>query len=250
MNTGIQDAFNLVWKLWFALRDERKYDKLLDTYENERLEVGRRVGLTSLENMRRHSNLIDRAVGLSDTQSAEQNHAEVEAFFDPEHPDYSKKRAAIEAASYELDTEFKAPGYEVGWFYPSVDTQSEGGIDHGGQQNPDGSLVYRYYHSSTIPGHHLPHVWVTKDGQTCALRDLLSGRHLTVFVAQDVAMEDERVQVVVVGEDGWQDPSGEWKRMRGVGASGAVVVRPDGIVAWRGECDDAAAQMDRILSAV
>ncbi len=36
---------------------------------------------------------------------------------------------------------------------------------------------------------------------------------------------------------GWPfgDPYGEWQRIRGVSDSGAVLVRPDGHVAWRAE---------------
>lgn len=42
MNTGIQDAYNLAWKL--ALVIERKAaERLVDTYEEERKPVARRV---------------------------------------------------------------------------------------------------------------------------------------------------------------------------------------------------------------
>ncbi|KAK3053842.1 hypothetical protein LTR09_005122 [Extremus antarcticus] len=249
MNTGIQDAQNLIWKLCLALEDPNKYDRLLDTYQTERLEVGKRVGLTSLENMRRHSNLIDTAIGISEKQTAQQNCAEVDAFFDPAHPDYAGKRAAMEMAARELDSEFKAPGYEVGWFYPSVDSGSERGKTHGGQQHPDGTLVYEFYRPSTIPGHHLPHVWVERDGKQCALRDLLTLKNLTLIVEHVIRVMDSRVSVVVVGADGWTDISGTWEQVRGVGASGGVLVRPDGIVAWRGLSSDVEAQVDRILCA-
>jgi hypothetical protein len=42
MNTGIQDAFNLAWKLALVVRGETT-ERLLDTYEEERLPVARRV---------------------------------------------------------------------------------------------------------------------------------------------------------------------------------------------------------------
>ncbi|WP_413289152.1 FAD-dependent monooxygenase [Bdellovibrio sp. HCB337] len=40
MNTGIQDAFNLAWKLWFVTSGWA-HDKLLDTYHEERFPVAR-----------------------------------------------------------------------------------------------------------------------------------------------------------------------------------------------------------------
>lgn len=47
LNTGVQDAYNLGWKLAAALRDPRA-ERLLDTYTEERLPVAVRVlGLTS-----------------------------------------------------------------------------------------------------------------------------------------------------------------------------------------------------------
>ena len=42
MNTGIQDAFNLAWKLAFVVKGEAS-EALLDTYNLERHEVGKRV---------------------------------------------------------------------------------------------------------------------------------------------------------------------------------------------------------------
>ncbi len=40
MNTGIQDAFNLVWKVAAVLKDEAD-EKILDTYDEERKPIGR-----------------------------------------------------------------------------------------------------------------------------------------------------------------------------------------------------------------
>lgn len=245
MNTGVQDIQNLVWKLDLALKDQTRYDALLDTYERERRDVGERVGLTSLANMRSHSNGIDKALGVTADQSRQENVEAAAAFFDPAHPDHSQKKAAIAEASKQLDTEFKAPGFEVGWFYPSADLDGEGGERHGGQLDLDGKLVHHTYYESTIPGHHLPHVWVEdrRSGRRCALRDLLHLEKLTLFAGSRAsgASKDGRAQVVSVGgPNGWQDKSGKWEILRGVDESGGVLVRPDGIVAWRGpleECD-------------
>lgn len=156
MNSGIQDAQNLIWKLALALKDPSKYDSLLKPYQTERLSVGKRIGQTSLENMRSHAGQIDAAMGISTSQTKDQNLAAGAAFFNKSHPDYERKQRLIKHASKQLDTEFKAPGYEVGWFYPSADIDSEGGDTHGGQQLPDGTLMHDTYHMSTIPGHHLP----------------------------------------------------------------------------------------------
>ncbi|GAB7331078.1 hypothetical protein MBLNU13_g02567t2 [Cladosporium sp. NU13] len=237
MNSGIQDAYNLVWKLVLAIKDPLKYDTLLDTYHTERAEVGKRVGQTSLNNMRSHSGQIDAAMGVSAAQPKAENLAAAAAFFDQKHPDYAPKQTRIKKASQELDTEFKAPGYEVGWFYPSADLDHEGGDTHGGQQLADGTLVHHTYYISTIPGHHLPHAWLQRDDKVVAIRDLLDPEVLTLFVgtSHDTEIKDYRMRVVVVGNDGWRDTSGQWIKYRGVDDRGGVLVRPDGIVAWRGD---------------
>jgi hypothetical protein len=237
MNSGIQDAYNLVWKLVLAVKDPHKYDALLDTYHTERAEVGKRVGQTSLNNMRSHSGQIDAAMGVCATQSKAQNLAAAAAFFDEKHPDYALKQTRIKKASQELDTEFKAPGYEVGWFYPSADLNHEGGDTHGGQQLADGTLVHHTYYISTIPGHHLPHTWLQRDGEVVAIRDLLDPEVLTLFVGthHKTEIKNDRIRVVLVGNGGWRDISGQWIKFRGVDDCGGVLVRPDGIVAWRGD---------------
>ncbi|MFG1813520.1 FAD-dependent oxidoreductase [Kribbella sp. NPDC049174] len=43
MNTGIQDAINLGWKLAYAAGDGQRYSDLLDSYDRERRPVARRV---------------------------------------------------------------------------------------------------------------------------------------------------------------------------------------------------------------
>ena len=209
----------------------------LNTYHTERAEVGKRVGQTSLKNMRSHSGQIDSAMGVYVTQPKAQNLAAAAAFFDENHPEYALKQARIKKASQELDTEFKAPGYEVGWFYPSADIDLEGGDTHGGQQLADGTLVHHTYYMSTIPGHHLPHTWLQRDDEVVAIRDLLDPEVLTLFVGinHNTEFKDERIRVVLVGDGGWCDTSGQWIKYRGVDDCGGVLVRPDGIVAWRAD---------------
>ncbi|KAK7441069.1 hypothetical protein Landi51_10272 [Colletotrichum acutatum] len=107
---------------------------------------------------------------------------------------------------------------------------------------------------STIPGHHLPHAWVTRDDRAVALRDLLDLDLLTLFAenTSEERMDDVSVKVVIVGQDGWRDKTGQWERYRGVDRSGDVLVRPDGIVAWQGSLAQARDEgwtrlVDRIL---
>lgn len=256
-NTGIQDIHNLIWKLELALKDPQKYDKLLDSYDTERRPIGQSVAASSLHNLRSHSLDMDTALGMSADQTTEENNAAIAPFFDKAHPEHAAKREAVRKAQKTLDTEFKAPGTEVGWFYPSADFWGEGEKSrHGGQLKADGTFDTEFYHASTVPGHHLPHAWLEREGEIFAVRDLvpLSG-FLLLVGKKDVGWEtlrNELMRVEVIGEGGWLNMDGSWRRQNGVSEQGAVLVRPDGIVAWRGEWDDGLVQkwpevLERVL---
>jgi hypothetical protein len=254
MNSGIQDAQNLVWKIQFALQNEAKYDGLLDTYEAERLEVGRRVGQTSLHNMRSHSMIMDQAVGFSDAKSVEENERALEALLNSEHPRHAAVKEAVARAQKVLDCEFKAPGLEIGWYYPSVDVRNEGGDDHGGQRLADGSLNTEFYFPSTIPGHHIPHCRLQKGNDSLAIRDILALDRLVLYVEGPVpqALSDDRVKHVQIGKDELEDVFEDWHNHSGVSKGDGVLVRPDGIVAWRGKLQQFSSEswgrlIDRIL---
>ncbi|OMP85305.1 Phenol 2-monooxygenase [Diplodia seriata] len=262
MNTGVQDVQNLVWKLELALKDPVRHDGLLSSYDAERRPIGRSVAASSLHNLRSHSLDMDRALGMGGDKTADENAAAIAPFFDESHPDHAGKREAVRRAQKVLDTEFKAPGTEVGWFYPEADFWGEAEREgHAGQVKKmgDGGAAFdtEFYHVSTLPGHHLPHAWVEEGegGRRVALRDLVPLSRLLLVVGRKAgweAFEDESVKVEVVGAEGWRDVDGGWRRQREVSEEGAVLVRPDGIVAWRGERDEGLLQrwpeiLDRVL---
>ncbi|KAK6375449.1 hypothetical protein LTR64_003572 [Lithohypha guttulata] len=219
MNTGIQDANNLIWKLELALRDERKYDALLDTYNTERQPVGKRVGLSSLHNMRSHAAIMDVALGLSPGKSIEENQAKIAPAFDETHPDYAAKRDAIGRAQKVLGCEFKAPGAVVGWFYPSAGVNNGGGEFHTGQLRADGTLNPEFYVPSTIPGHFVPHAWSHKGNKRKPVFDLV-GMSQLLLLARGSGWEelgDDRVRYEHVGDGGWDDVDEMWARQCGTG---------------------------------
>jgi 2-polyprenyl-6-methoxyphenol hydroxylase-like FAD-dependent oxidoreductase len=290
LNTGIQDAHNLVWKLNLTINGIQltetdtkappldNFNSLLDTYDTERRPIGQRVRDTSLHNLRSHALVMDTALGLSPANSKEENIKAVDSFFDASDiVEGEARRKAVDRAQKILDGEFHALGAEIGWFYPDVDVDGEGNAtNHDGQLNEKGELDTLQYHPSTIPGHHLPHVWLERgetEAEGTAQRIVVSTRDLVRYdgfvlftsrpdlwraVAAAVASGDGKggvglVRVVGIVSDCedtqaagstqlqadaagvavWKDIGGKWPALRGVHASGAVLVRPDGIVAWR-----------------
>ena len=68
MNTGIQDAHNLIWKIAMALRSKKSYfseftERLLASYEDERRPVARLNATISIQNFKK-TLLIPSAIGL------------------------------------------------------------------------------------------------------------------------------------------------------------------------------------------
>ncbi|ETN45448.1 uncharacterized protein HMPREF1541_09279 [Cyphellophora europaea CBS 101466] len=244
LNTGIADAENLVWKLVWSLKHEtgqrkRPLDGLLDTYEEESKPIGERVAQGSLHNMRSHADVLDRAIGIHPAASVDENVKAMETYLDQTDPAGDGQRRAVTQALHTLDLEFHEHGTEVGWFYPSVDTEGQGArTNHDGQVSAEGEYDVRVYHASTIPGHHCPHAWLEDgEGRRRSTRDLIrSDKFVLVATSRAwLAVQHELIEVVVVGGDGdsWSDCTGAWEKVRGVGESGAVLVRPDGIVAYR-----------------
>jgi hypothetical protein len=91
------------------------------------------------------------------------------------------------------------------------------------------------------PGARAPHVWVTRAGRLISTLDLFDGR-LTVLTARgghrwrraaaELAATGLPLATVTVGRD-VRDVDGALADRYGIGAAGAVLVRPDGHIAWQ-----------------
>ncbi|KAL2848754.1 hypothetical protein BJX68DRAFT_267606 [Aspergillus pseudodeflectus] len=164
--------------------------------------------------------------------------ASFDVYFDENHPLHGQVRDAVRAAQRALDQEFHAPGAEAGWFYPSVDMDNEGeATRHDGQIGDNGEFDVCTYHPSTIPRHYMPHFWVVRDGVRRSTRDLVR-RDKCVLLTKakewaGLLEESKLLDVQILGGEDWVDEGGKWGELTGVGDHGAVLVRPDGIIAWR-----------------
>ncbi len=99
-----------------------------------------------------------------------------------------------------------------------------------------------YLQATTRPGAKLPHAWlVDRRGRRVSTLDvtgqgrftLLTGFAGQAWVAAARKLDLPYLDAVVVGAPGAEDPYRSWDRLREVHDAGAVLVRPDGFVAWR-----------------
>lgn len=229
LNTGAQDAQNLAWKLAATLHDPA-LEPLLDSYETERRPIATTVAANSLRNFQSHGAVIDTAIGL------EQGWSALADLWSGSESGL-ERQASLDAAVEYMDLEFHAHGVENGFAYT-------GGAlcpDPDALTLPSDPLVY----SPTVrPGHHVPHVWLEGPSGRISTLDLPVGDRFALIVgahapAWRAALDgvDQAlstwIDVVAIGP-GCEvtDPTGNWATLRGVGADGAILVRPDGIVAW------------------
>lgn len=241
MNTGIADAHNLVWKI-AAVRDGRAGAALLDSYGPERRGVAQANTDQSFRNFAEMMK-IAAALGLPSDEDMATVRARIRAI-----PDDPERRAAVQREIDDQAEHFEMTGLDLGQCY------EEGALV------PDGTPLrlpanpVRDYLPTTRPGARMPHAWVERAGERLSTLDLVDAREPVLLVgAGGDGWRDTPCAVVAIGP-GCEvtDPDGSWTALREVAEDGALLVRPDGHVAWRsqGLPGDAAGEVARVLARI
>jgi 2-polyprenyl-6-methoxyphenol hydroxylase-like FAD-dependent oxidoreductase len=211
-NTGVQDAHNLAWKIALVLKGLAGPD-LLATYNNERQPIG------ELAMQQAYTRYVLRVV--------------------PE-----RGKDGMQPLVDDLSM-------EIGYRYHSPAIVSEAGTGRALYEDPR--------RSQGMPGTRAPHVMLQRAGAPistldlfgknfCALAASKGGAYCETFraAAADLGLPLD-VYRVAEGET-VSDPDTRFTDAYGVSDSGAVMVRPDGFVAWR--ASDARHASKPILSEV
>jgi 2,4-dichlorophenol 6-monooxygenase len=237
LTSAIHDVHNLCWKLAAVLAGHAG-EELLDSYESERRPVVACNAQRSLENAVNHLAIIATA-GIGPEQSVEENWSSLRRLWSEEPAD-ADHRAAVLRGIRQQSMEFNEHNVEYGFAHDSA-------IVPDGTPEPDNPDDIRVYIPSTRPGSPLPHAWVEDaDGNRRATKDLVLAGHFLLIAGEEgeawceAALEladdlDLPLDAVRIGHlDGdLFDPRCTWLRQRGFGPAGAVLVRPDRVVAWR-----------------
>ncbi|MGP3936822.1 FAD-dependent monooxygenase [Nonomuraea sp. KM88] len=257
LNSAIQDAHNLAWKLAAVLHGHA-HERLLDTYEPERKPVTARNVQRSVENALNHI-VATQAAGITPGADPETNWRQLRRLWSglPEDAEHAR---AVHRAIASQSMEFNEHNIEYGYTYPSATSAAV--VDDGTPEpaNPD---PIRLYQSCARPGHPLPHAWLEDDhGRRLSTHDLVRpGRFLLIAGEDGQDWCDAATKlagawpldVVHVGHlDGdLLDPRSTWTRHRGHGPAGAVLIRPDRCIAWRAQQPaDAPAQLSQALQSI
>jgi putative polyketide hydroxylase len=195
-NTGVQDAHNIAWKLALVLKGAAG-PELLSTYDLERRPAA--------------AFTVEQAYARYVTRSAPYLRSD-----------------DLQAIQNDLNI-------ELGYCYhsPAVIPESpDDGVPH---ENPR--------ESKGKPGTRAPHVFLERNGERASTLDLF-GRNFALLAGPEgdawresarAAAKQLGIQLDIreIGKDGLADPAGVFSGAYGITRSGAVLVRPDGFVAWR-----------------
>jgi putative polyketide hydroxylase len=200
LNTGVQDVHNLAWKIAAVLRGNAD-EKLLDSYHAERQPLGQIITQNSLAN----------ALSMGRT-------ARISGVLP--RREFLNEQGLIFGASY----------------------QSMAVVPDGTPPSAVEDPVTEYLPSAR-PGNRAPHVWLRRNNEQISTIDLF-GPHFVLLAGADGDAWRRAAQAIgpsgppliahTVGSDAdLGDPDGHWHDAYGIDTDGAVLVRPDGHVAWR-----------------
>lgn len=256
-NTSIQDAFNLAWKL--ALVSKGKAGAgLLDSYHQERQPVGKHMVARTMQNLGYMAS-IGGALGLEPGQTAEESWAALRDLFS-DAPGAAERRTALQEVVDLQHYRSTAHGTDIGQRY-----RSSVAIIDDGTPFPDFVRDSElYYTPTTHPGAHIPHAWVEKERTRVSTVDLAGRGDFALIVGVGggpwIAAAENLVSSLGVTiptysvgvRCEYDDVFGTWATLREIADDGALLVRPDGYIAWRSlTCpDDAASALASAVSGI
>lgn len=240
LNSGVQDAHNLAWKI-ALVESGRAGAALLDSYEAERRPVAQANADQSLQNALRMLEVFE-ALGHGSDPAESRRQMDLALAS-------AEGRARIAAAVANQAEHFDMLGLQLGFSY------AEGAIVADGTAAVRAENPARGFVPGCRPGARLAHGWVERRGATLSTLDLVPPDRFVLFVGPDggdwlaqARAAELPLAIVRWGED-VVDPDGWWTAVAAMQPGGAILVRPDQHVAARAQAATAAS-VERWLAAV
>lgn len=230
-NTCMQDAFNLGWKLAYAVKGWAA-PSLLDSYTTERAPVGKQI-VARANQSRFDYKYLKEVFGFD--QGVTTQKQMLERIFSEDEQGAEIRKKLFEALEIK-NFEFNAQGVELNQRYSSnaVIAESEPEVFEKDEQ--------LYLQATTRPGAKVPHTWlINAKGQKQSTLDITGKGRFTLLTglsgkgwkqAAEV-LNLPYLDVIQIGSRDYRDVYGTWNAKSEIHESGAVLVRPDGYVAWR-----------------
>jgi putative polyketide hydroxylase len=165
---------------------------------------------------------------------------------------YELERRPIAARTVELSYHLNSNSREVGSMLGQIlgTAFDAGGLIPDGTTPPEVADPVADYVPCARPGHRAPHHCLDIDGRRQSTIDLFDGRFVLLSAGERwraAACELGLEMSVPMGAYAITDTG--WAHLYGVGPDGAVLVRPDGYVAWRAQeaARDMKGELERVL---
>ena len=162
--------------------------------------------------------------------------------------EYDRERRPEVCRAVEAAARNDGPGSQVAdlWARPQLGltlgvAYTRGSFISDGEPVPARDYPYHDYAPSGRPGGRAPHVWLDED-RTISILDLFGGKFVVLtqsavspFLLAVYRMKqcDMPIEGYALEERFGGEALAEWRRIYGVQQAGAVLVRPDGVIAWR-----------------
>ncbi|WP_410586033.1 FAD-dependent monooxygenase [Amycolatopsis sp. lyj-23] len=193
-NTGIHDAHNLAWKLAAVLRGWAG-ERLLDSYDAERRPLGTAMADQALlRNRIRHG-----------------------------HASEADRARMVDDIIVTLGYRYASSAIAV--------------------EDENAPVLTPRLELTGQPGTRAPHVWLRRDGKRVSAVELFFGSYVLLAGPDGERWHDAATVVATetavplrsfrIGRELVEDEGADWAKAYGVEPDGAVLVRPDGFVAWR-----------------
>ena len=242
-NTSIGDAYNLAWKLKMVLEGTADA-KLLDTYNTERQPVGKQIVTRANKSIKDYKPIFE-TLGLLQAGSADDAKRRMDARKLPT-AEAEARRKALNKYIRQKSYEFNCHGVEMNQRYQSAAIISDNTPEPAYSRDKE-----LYYHPTTWPGAHLPHVWVEHNERKVSTLDLVGRGRFTLLtgisgaswleacarVAAELAIDLRGIQIGPGCEV--TDTYGDWALQSEISDSGCLLVRPDAHVCYRAKMLDA-----------
>jgi len=245
-NTSIQDAYNLAWKIGYVMRGLAS-PSLLDSFSAERQPIGRAIVKRANDTGRMHAKLFS-LLGVPQPDVADK--LRILNLLGDDSLEGAELRDGFQSLVEALDIERHGFGIEMNQLNQSHAVWvADEPAPPPAPLSPDQADLY--YIESTYPGSRLPHAWLRSPAASSrdpmvSTHDLAGKGRFTLFTGiggKGKWVEAAEAAKHVLGVDiavysiGWRedyrDVFFDWARKRGVGEKGAVLVRPDRVIAWR-----------------
>ncbi len=229
-NTGMQEIHNLAWKLAYVIQGLAP-DSLLDSYDEER----RDIAVYNIERSRENAHNIRLTGAGAGAEVLDADEIELDTEAGRQQREVRSKAIAAQSSH------FIFLGQEIGFGYWDSSLVTPDGSPHYVDEHDVDDPVSTYV-ANARPGARAPHCWLMRPGQSAPVSTIdLVNTGFTLLTTADNPVEANSATAPLVtytiGEPGSSadliDASGDWHRYYGIDGPGAVLIRPDGHVAWR-----------------